>query len=110
VRALGKVEEKKEKVRLLLIERYKHGVRVFDPINVHYSFFIKENAERPGWCEIFVEEDGKNLNMFEHKCALKNRDLVELLPLIQEVVDYMIRNGEKLKIDQIVIIDMPFGS
>ena len=106
---MGKVEEKKEKVRLLLIERYKYGVRVFDPVNVHYSFFIKENNDRPGWCEIFVEEDDKALNMFERKCVLKNRDLVELLPLLQEVLDYMMRNGEKLKIDQIVILDKHFG-
>jgi len=47
--------------------------------------------------------------MFERKCVLKNRDLVELMPLLQEVLDYEIRNGEKLKIDQIVIVDRPFG-
>jgi hypothetical protein len=105
----GVEAKKEEKVRLLLIERYKHGVRVFDPVNVHYSFFIKENDDRPGWCEIFVEEDDKALDVIEHKCALKNRDLVELMPLIQEVLDYEMRNGEKLKIDQIVIIDKPFG-
>jgi len=102
-------EAHEEKGRTMLIERYKYGVRVYDPINSHYSFYIKESDERPGWCEILVQEDGKNLNMFERKCALKNRDLVELMPLLQEVLDYEIRNGEKLKIDQIVIIDRPFG-
>jgi len=103
------MSEKEKKGRALLIERYKYGVRVFDPVNGHYSFFIKESDDRPGWCEILVQEDGKNLNVFEHECVLKNWDLVELMPLLQEVLDYEIRNGEKLKIDQIVIIDRPFG-
>ena len=98
-----------EKGRTLLIERYKHGIRVYDPVNDHYSFFIKESDGRPGWCEILVQEDGKALNVIQHKCVLKNRDLVELLPLLQELLDYM-RKGymhEKLKIDQIIIIDKP---
>ncbi|MFP3287958.1 MAG: hypothetical protein RXP86_11915 [Acidilobus sp.] len=94
---------------LMLIERYKYGIRVFDPINSHYSFFIKDDEDNPGWCKILVQEDNKDLNVIEHKCVLKNRDLVELMPLLQEVLDYEIRNGEKLKIDQIVIVDKPFG-
>jgi hypothetical protein len=101
--------QEEEKGRTMLIERYKYGVRIYDPINSHYSFFIKESDDRPGWCEILVQEDGEALNVIEHKCVLRNRDLVELMPLIQEVLNYMMRNGEKLKIDQIVIIDKPFG-
>jgi len=98
-----------EKGKTLLVERYKYGMRIHDPFNSHYSFYIKESDDRPGWCEIFVEEDDKALDVIEHKCALKNRDLVELMPLLQEVLDYEMRNGEKLKIDQIVILDKPFG-
>ena len=101
-------EVHEKKGRTLLVERYKYGVRVYDPINSHYSFYIKESDGKPGLCEIIVEEDGRALNMIEHKCVLRNRDLVELMPLLQEVLDYMIRNGEKLKIDQIIIIDKPF--
>ena len=88
-------------------------MRVHDPINSHYSFYIKESDGKPGWCEILVQEDSRTLNVIERKCVLKNRDLVELLPLLQEIFDYMqkgyIWNGEKLKIDQIVIIDKSFG-
>jgi hypothetical protein len=102
--------QEEENGRIMLIERYEHGVRIYDPANSHYSFFIKESDDRPGWCEILVQEDGEALNVIEHKCALRNRDLVELMPLIQEVLNYMMRNGEKLKIDQIIIIDRPFGS
>jgi len=101
-------EVKEEKGRTMLIERYKHGVRVHDPVNSHYSFLIKESDERPGWCEIIVEEDNKDLNLIEHKCVLRNWDLVELMPLLQEVLDYEMRNGEKLKIDQIIIVDRPY--
>ena len=100
-------EAHEERERTMLIERYKYGVRIYDPINSHYSFFIEESDDKPGWCKILIEEDGKALNIIEHKCVLRNRDLVELLPLLQEVLDYEMRNGEKLKIDQIVIVDKP---
>ncbi len=65
------MSENEEKRRTLLVERYKYGVRVYDPFNSHYSYYIKESDERPGWCEILVQEDGKTLDMIEHECVLK---------------------------------------
>ena len=107
-------QEVHEEGKTMLIERYKYGVRVYDPINSHYSFYIKESDGKSGWCEVLVQEDSKTLDAFERKCVLKNRDLVELLPLLQEIFDYMRKGymwngGEKLKIDQIIIVDKSFG-
>ncbi len=99
------MSENEEKRRTLLVERYKYGVRVYDPFNSHYSYYIKESDERPGWCEILVQEDGKTLDMIEQECVLKNRDHDELMPLLQEVLEYIIRNYDKLKIASIAFAD-----